>query len=214
MESVTYRLARGGNRKLGKSSSVWVSYASRASCPARCPLRGAGCYADYLQGRAWDRCAMQWREFILAVASIPRGQFFRASVAGDLPGDGERLNRTACLQLARAARGLRAWSYSHYCARGRRNADTLRAMRGEGFNVHPSCESIAECASLRDAGLDPVLVSDAPLESFPFPAMECPGHCITCGRCWYRMADGPTVVFRTHGAGARKVREACARANA
>ena len=68
------------NRKTGPMA---ISMSPKATCPATCPLRRNGCYAEYgLLGWHWDRLSngetgISWREFLEAVRA------YRKASSGD-----------------------------------------------------------------------------------------------------------------------------------
>ena len=100
---MTYKFIRQSqNRKTGP---IPVTYSSRATCPASCVHYRSTCYAEGGPTRlAWNRAenGIGIAELCAHIQTIPRGRLWRYGVAGDLPGDGEQLDREGLAMLVRA----------------------------------------------------------------------------------------------------------------
>ena len=81
------------NRKTGP---IPVVTASKDTCPATCPLRGAGCYAEHgplaLQ---WEKCRLTLDELCQRIRRLPKRQLWRYGQAGDLPASMEEIEKSA-----------------------------------------------------------------------------------------------------------------------
>ena len=107
------------NRKTGPMPVVT---ASKDTCPATCPLRGAGCYAEHgplaLQ---WEKCRLTLDELCNRIRRLPKKQLWRYGQAGDLPASVEQIEK-----LARANGGRPVICYTHH-----RNFDAIRESRND-----------------------------------------------------------------------------------
>jgi hypothetical protein len=213
-----YSVVPGGNRKLGKARWIWSTHASEDTCPTACPFRTRGCYALYLARGGWRALrahgGLDWHEYLAALRALPweRNSILRLHVSGDLPGDGEFLNRELCLDLCNACDSCPTWTYTHYSMHSRRNVRVVRAMLLAGVQVRPAVERCRDAVDLYEQGISCVLVvADRVPDLGEVPVHVCRGCCVECRRC----IDGwpGVVVFFPHGPGAGAVREACAVAN-
>ena len=161
------------NVKLGP---IPATYSSSHTCPPACPLQASGCYADagYHTRLAWGRAdgrgnqnnVHAWPAFLSWVANLARGQRWRHNTGGDLPGQRDRLNETACWELARAAAPTDPIIFTHYpilaedvrAATGeeaeaiaRHNRHVLRWMAEYGVTVNVSANSPEHAGRLRAA---------------------------------------------------------------
>lgn len=122
-----YLTARSGNIKTGP---IAVTTADARNCPAACPLRGAGCYAEHGKLKLfWDKVtaggtqrsgvvtlhSQTFAEHVAALREV-RAPMVRLHQAGDLPGAADALDAAQCMRLAGAAAtgGRVAWTYTHY----------------------------------------------------------------------------------------------------
>lgn len=199
---------RSGNAKLGPIPS---SLSERGTCPRSCGLYEAGCYAGYgLLGHHWTAAAdrgLPWAEFLARVRALPPGTLWRHNEAGDLQGDGERLDAEALEELIAANLGRAGFTFTHYTAR--ESWPAIACANAHGFTVNLSADTLAEADALAAAGVGPVaaLVGvDHPQRSRT-PAgrvvVVCPAqtHGLTCAVC--RLCARPQrrsiVAFRAHG---------------
>ena len=101
------------NRKTGP---IPTAYVARESCPSNCPLLGNGCYAETGNiGLHWRKMrGVPWAKFCLIVAEKlgPR-QLWRYAVAGDLPGFGGLIDRSALQLLTTANMRRPVIAYTH-----------------------------------------------------------------------------------------------------
>jgi hypothetical protein len=155
----TFLARRSTNRKTGP---IPVSTTTAETCPESCPLRDNGCYADSypLKGR-WDEVTQKKRgdtfeAFLDQVAALPLGQFWRQNQAGDLPGSNDKLDRRACMALAKANTGRRGFTYTHYPATAH-NLRVVAEMNRAGFTVNLSGNNAAHADELANLGVAPVV---------------------------------------------------------
>lgn len=206
-------------RKLGPMAA---SITSANSCPSACPLKnGGGCYAEtgpiswiWRGVTAGTRGGtLGWDEFCEALADLPRKRKFRHNMAGDLPGDGEILDREKCLQLAEAAAHLRSYSYTHYPA-SEENLGVLRGMVAKGFGINLSADNLQEADEVSGKGVPVVVLLPAgQKENTKTPegrdVVVCPHYtrgvvCCDCMLC--AVTDRKVIVgFPAHGARKAKV---------
>lgn len=191
-----------GTRKTGP---IAASYSGDSTCPDACPLKAKGCYAKGIRTREpWDRASnrgkgtMPWKQFLVHVRAIERGRLFRHNIAGDLPGDNGKVNRTMLKGLVAAARHVRGFTYTHKPVFGtafKANREAIRDANRDGFTINLSANNLAHADRLADLGIGPVvtiLPADAP-EKLLTPAgrvvQVCPEvtgklpNCAACGAC-------------------------------
>ena len=196
---------KSSNRKTGPMP---VSYIGRDSCPSSCPHYRTSCYAEGGPARlAWNRAANPWKDYCESVASLPAGTLWRHAVAGDLPGQGSRVNMTELRQLVKANRGKRGFTFTHKKTPGA--LDAIRWANDEGFTVNLSADNLAEADRLWQTGAGPVVAlvpSDAPaklktpggLSVAVCPAQLRDTSCTECQLC-SRPGRAVIVGFRAHG---------------
>lgn len=120
---VTHRytlVEKSANKKTGK---IAVARSSMSTCPDSCPHKQANtCYAGLgpmsiswkKMGTEGDTKSLDLWAFCDRLRGLKRPGTLRLWDAGDWPGEGARLNRQACLEIAMACSGLRTWSYTAY----------------------------------------------------------------------------------------------------
>lgn len=201
------------NAKTGK---IPVTYSARSTCPPSCPHYRASCYAEgYHTALAWNRAAdgLPWSELCEKIAGLPAGTLWRHNVAGDLPGEGEKIDAKALAALVAANKGKRGFTYTH-----KKSAQAIRSIRAAnraGFTVNLSADDIGEADRLADMQAGPVVAIvpiDTPEKSLS-PAgrsvIVCPAQtrddvtCKSCGLC-SRVNRETIIGFRAHGMRAKK----------
>jgi hypothetical protein len=223
--------AKSSNAKTGP---IPVTTSSAELCPVSCPFRESGCYADGgplalhwrkvtsgLRGLSWDA-------FLAVVRCFPTGQLWRHNQAGDLPGDGTRLDGVLCGALAQAAQHTRGFTYTHYPMAENRSsghgplvsektAAHNRAIVADmnstgGLIVNASANNPAHVDALIAAGVRGPICTVLPAECAPVgnatPAgvriVICPAasgrapSCDVCQLC--QRASHAVVGFPAHGA--------------
>jgi hypothetical protein len=209
-----YKFVRvSANRKTGP---IPVTYSSRATCPASCPHYRTTCYAESGPTRlAWDRAESggSLAELCDNIRTIPRGALWRHNVAGDLPGDGENLDREALAHIVRANRGRRGFTYTHKLSPA--NWQAYSDATGKGFVINLSADSANQADELAQSGLPVVVVipSTAP-DKLHTPSgrliVACPAQTradVTCQSCQLCAQPGRDVVvgFKAHGVRLKKL---------
>ena len=111
-----------------------VMTSSKDTCPDSCPLKAGGCYAMYgplnLHWNAvtsGERGTEDLDEALKPIRKLNRGALWRYGQAGDLPGEGDEIDREAMLKIATASRGKRAIVFTHKPATPK-NLDILREV--------------------------------------------------------------------------------------
>lgn len=207
-----------------KTGPIPVSTTTAKTCPASCPFNnGGGCYAGggplamHWRAVTEGKRGMQWGEFTAAIASLPEGQMWRHNQAGDLPGEGDAIDRDALRALSEANKGRRGFTYTHKPVIGNaENAAAVAEANAAGFVVNLSGNNLAHADALAALNIGPVVAvvpEDAP-EKGETPAgrryVVCPAQtrddvsCATCGLCARGDRRGVVIAFRAHGASKRK----------
>ncbi len=204
-----------------KTGPIPVSTTSADTCPNDCPFRGNGCYADGypLKGR-WDEVTRGERGGSLAalceqVAALPAGQLWRHNQAGDLPGDGERIDSAGLAAIVAANNGKPGFTFTHYSPARKRNAAAIRKANAAGFTVNLSANNLEHADELAALAIGPVAVVlpagfDGRQTETPAGrrVAQCPATyrdttCADCGLCAKR--DRKVIVgFPAHGVHKRK----------
>ncbi len=210
------------NAKLGPMAAIVVS---RNSCPASCPLKGRGCYAETGHTRfAWARAdsGIDLDTLCLRIrALVPRNFDIRLGVAGDLPcidSDGERLDVDALTKICQAAHPRHVFAYTHK----RLNADEVACVRSiPNLTVNLSANHVGEVDELLKTGLPVAVVvpEDAGHQSTlgGAPIRICPQQlnksitCSTCRVCTIGNRQS-VIAFRAHGIKKRMVSAAAGKA--
>lgn len=201
------------NRKTGP---IPVTYSSRDTCPASCPHYRSTCYAESGPTRmVWNRAESgeSLSELCEQIRTIPRGALWRHNVAGDLPGDGESLNRDALAQIVRANRGRRGFTYTHKLDVSHWQA--YSDATAKGFVINLSADSAAQADDLAQSGLPVVVVipSTSPDKLYTPSGrliVACPAQTrvdVTCQSCQLCAQAGRDVIvgFKSHGARTRNL---------
>jgi len=204
-----------------KTGPIPVSTTSADTCPNDCPFRGNGCYADGypLKGR-WNEVTRGERGGPLAdlcekIAALPAGQLWRHNQAGDLPGDGERIDSAGLAAIVAANNGKRGFTFTHYSPARKRNAAAIRKANAAGFTVNLSANNLDHADDLAALDIGPVAVVlpagfDGRQTETPAGrrVAQCPATykdttCADCGLCAKR--DRKVIVgFPAHGVHKRK----------
>lgn len=217
-----HRFALTIKSRNAKTGPIPVSTTSRESCPASCPLRANGCYADGGPlGMFWDkvtdgRAGGTLGEFVGAIAALPAGQLWRHNQAGDLPADASGAIDTAALgAIVSANAGRRGFTYTHHDVTRPENAAAVRDANRAGFTINLSGNSLAHADALAALEVGPVvaIVEPGGPQSGLTPAGRkytvCPAQrrddvsCATCQLC-ARQRD-VVVAFEAHGVRTKRV---------
>ena len=148
------------NAKVGKMA---VTTSTATTCPTSCPFKSNGCYADSGPLKLhWDKVTKgdrgdDWSTFIDKIKDLPTGSKWRHNQAGDLPGDMEKLDDEKCVELAKANKGKRGFTYTHYDVLDNfQNAITVNIMNHLGFTVNVSANNLEHADKLCDLDIAPV----------------------------------------------------------
>ena len=148
------------NAKVGKMA---VTTSTATTCPTSCPFKSNGCYAyGYPLKLHWDKVTRKergddWSTFISKIKDLPTGSKWRHNQAGDLPGDMEKLDDEKCIELAKANKGKRGFTYTHYDVLDNfQNAITVNIMNHLGFTVNVSANNLEHADKLCDLDIAPV----------------------------------------------------------
>lgn len=195
-------IPKTANAKTGQCAAL---YTSRDTCPSTCPLRGNGCYAENGPiGLAWNRAVKDLDSVLQGISAMPEGAKLRLFPAGDMPGEGDKLDVGAMTQILEACveKGMTVWGYTH--------KDTwieflLWANSLPGVTIAVSCTTPEEADIYRDMGL-PTTIPVADLSCIPelgdefIPCQHAVSGkpCIECNLCM--SPHGKTVCFPVHGA--------------
>ena len=216
-KTLTHLTLKSGNAKTGP---IPVSTSPSSTCPDACPFKLQGCYAK--SGPLaihWSKVSaglrgLQWTEFLSVVRSFSAGQLWRHNQAGDLPGDGDKIDRVALAQLVKASAGKRGFTYTHKPATSA-NLRAIRSANRAGFVINLSANSIQHADTLSKLGLPvaAVVPQNSP-DRFVTPAgnkvVVCPAQRvagISCDKCRLcAKGDRSFIIgFRPHGTFSRKV---------
>jgi hypothetical protein len=148
------------------------------------------------------------------IAGLPAGQLYRHNQAGDLPGEGEKIDGLALRKITKANTGKRGFTYTHkYYKRG--NLKLIKAANDQGFTINLSANSPQHADELANTGAGPVVcvLDQSTTKNTTTPAgrkiVVCPATvrddvtCSTCGLC-ARSSRSVIIGFPAHGTSKRK----------
>lgn len=223
--SIYYHLTlKSSNSKTG---SMAVSTTAKASCPDKCPLKKAGCFADGgpLQLH-WEQVSqgnrgVEFDDFLLQVAALPRGAEYRHNQAGDLPPDETKKDTIDAVKLAALAavirrRRIKGFTYTHYPVIDNEvNQAAIKAANEQGFTINLSANNINEVDNLLALNIAPVAVimplsaSKVSFTAAGNKVVICPAQtntkttCMDCMLC-AKAARSFSIGFYPHGSSAKK----------
>jgi hypothetical protein len=149
-----------------KTGPIPVTTTSEESCPAACPLKRNGCYAEggplaILWRKVTERKAgMAWDAAMSEIAKLPKGTLWRHNQAGDLPGIGDAINADAMATLTRANRGKRGYTYTHK-PMDADNAAAVSDAIAQGFAVNLSANDLSHADELASLGIFLIAIASA-----------------------------------------------------
>lgn len=226
LSRLRFHLTRtSGNQKTGP---IPVTTSSRDTCPATCPFKGSGCYAEsgplalHWQKVSNAERGVSFAQHCADLASLPRQQLTRLNQAGDLPHTAGRISRRFIRGMVQACRKIRAYTYTHHSLNLGENLALLRFANRNGLTVNVSTENEKAADSAIAAGLPAVLAvsSDESRNAWRTPAgnlvMICPAQtrgkdCASCELC-HKRGKRVVIAFRAHGTSKRKANAAIAEA--
>lgn len=205
-----------------KTGPIPQTYSERATCPPSCPHDRSSCYAHagYYTRLNWDAVTRgdrggSWSEMVDQIGALHPGTLWRHNIAGDLPGDDDRIDSKRLRELTRANTGKRGFTYTHYPVidhrHGKHNRRVIRNAIRDGFAVNVSADRIRDAIDVKRAYPDlPVAVvvpSDLDRRTFEIDGVkfaQCPAtyrqgaNCMNCKLC--AATDREVVVtFPAHG---------------
>lgn len=202
-----------------KTGEMPVSTSSKTTCWEGCAFYGTSCYALGKLNFHWD-AVTRWErggrfpDFLAEVRKIATGSIWRYAQAGDLPGEGARIDRRELWELVKANKGKRGYAYTHKpmleTEHAKSNREAVRVANRHGFTINLSANNLEHADRLADLGIAPVCVvvpEDSPV-AFETPGgrrgIVCPAQTrdnLTCKDC--QLCARPTrsvlIGFRAHG---------------
>ena len=212
-----------------KTGPIPVVASGKQNCPTVCPIYNQ-CYAN--KGNSaihWRRLTnghapnqLDFASLLSRIKSLWQGAFWRYGTAGDLPGDGNRIDSVALASLVESNKGKNGFCYTHKPVIGNGNLETdnraaIRFANSKGFRINLSANNPSHADQLSEADCGPVacIVSrETPDVSFTpagrkiviCPAQQREG--ITCQTCKLCSKERSVIVgFRAHGTNASIVEE-------
>ena len=209
--------------------NISTTTSSQSTCSNTCPLRhGKGCYAAGGPLKLhWDKVSSGERGKDIdahaeEIARIPPGNYLRVNQAGDLPGDGNKINANHLGKITEAATVYNKipWTYTAYDMSDPHNREQVKKANDAGFTINLSSHSLAHADDNYDLGIAPVVsvVPSDQLTNFTTPkgrkVVICPAEtpageklgmsCSTCGMCANK--DRSHIIgFPAHGTKAKQV---------
>jgi hypothetical protein len=156
--------------------------------------------------------------FLKLVKALKAEQLWRHNQAGDLPGEGEKIDYPKLKALVAANGDSKGFTYTHKkkAVRTKRGLLALQTANSKGFTINISADNDAEVDEFRALGLPvtvviaedskghttagghKIKVCPAQLSDRKLPNGDFVVTCKSCGLC--QLADRPHVVgFRAHG---------------
>ena len=204
-----------------KTGPIPVSTSSFNNCPTNCGLKNNGCYAGsgplalHWRKVTEGQRGSQWPEFTATISALPDNQLWRHNQAGDIAGDGQKIDGHKLTELVMASKGKRGFTYTHYLPSIGHNAHYILLANKHGFTVNLSAESFEQADEFKALNIGPVvtIMPEGLPKTFKTPAgntlVTCPAtyrddiSCATCALC--QKADRTTIVgFPVHGTSKKK----------
>ena len=171
-----------------------------------------------------DEQGLSFDEFIREVERLPRKQMWRYGQAGDLPGEGDRIDRDQMIRLAKANRKRPVIAFTHKPPT-KENLEILFEAKELGFPVNLSANALDHADLMAEYGLNVVVVLPEDyqkranetqtayktrLRNLPqrtergrkiavCPATYTDTDCLNCGACATTEARGAIIGFPAHG---------------
>lgn len=226
MNGATY-VSDSGNAKISGSRPVDATYVSIAqTCPAACPLKNEGCYAQdghvgftvrRLEREAVGHDAARAEAKAIDASyqggTVPQGRALRLHVSGDARTIEAALRLGAAVRRWQKRGGGIAWSYTHAW----RN---VKRVAWQTVSVLASVENAKQARAARRNGYAPALVIDSHRSAKAFVEngirwIPCPQQtrgigCTDCRLCFDAdalFARRAGIAFAAHGARANTVKK-------
>ena len=208
-------VATSSNKKVGP---IPVTTTSINTCPDACPFKGKGCYAENGRlGWNWKKVSAGERgstlpDFCEKISGLSADTLWRHNQAGDLPGDGDAIDKPALLKIAAANVGRKGFTYTHKPVADdtpiqRENRLAIAEANRLGFTINLSSNNPKHADKLADIGCGPVVtvlpagfIGNAATTPAGRPIVVCRAAldeemtCSTCRRC-QKQGDRPIVGF-------------------
>ncbi len=206
-----------------KTGPIPVSISPKQTCPTDCGMRNA-CYANIgpinIQWIKVSNGSMgtDWETFCGKIQALPKNVIWRHNQAGDLPGDGQKINTKMLKQLVSANKGKNGFTYTHYNPFIKKNHNAIKHANDNGFTVNLSADNIDQVDALLNLKIGPV-VCVLPLEhsgklltAAGNAVIVCPAvtnEYVTCQTCKLCANKNRTTVigFPAHGVNKKKADE-------
>jgi hypothetical protein len=207
-----------------KTGPIPVSTVSEKTCPPSCPFKKNGCYADngplaiHWRKVTEGSRGVEWPEFCDQIKSLPRGQLWRHSQSGDLPGAGEHVNSLELAQLVAANKGRKGFTYTHKY-NDSNNHSSIKHANDNGFTINLSANSLEHADKLAKLNIGPIVAvvpSDISTKTVFTPegrkGIVCPAtykenvNCASCGLCQVSKRS-VIILFPAHGTSKKKVNQ-------
>jgi hypothetical protein len=154
-------------------------------------------------------------EFVSRLKALPDNQLTRLNQAGDLPGIGNKINRSELAAIVEAGKGKRFFTYTHKPVLGNgstevSNREGIKHANENGTVINLSANNLSHADELKALNIGPVacvIPLGAPNVSFT-PAgnkvIKCPAQTteyITCATCKLCARGNRSVIvgFEAHG---------------
>ena len=210
-------IPQSGNTKTGIMS---VTYTEESSCPARCPFKKNGCYAENFP------CCLQWKKTALkgcepdqlkkVIETSAHTNIIRHNVAGDLAKNhSNNIDKNLIENLIKAYKGLKVFTYTH-CSVIKKNIDIVKKAMQENFIINFSTENMTDLKKALKNGCNGVIacnsISNKVVVKDGIKIVQCPAtynkniHCVNCGLCMKKRDFA--IAFPVHGNGKNKAKKA------
>jgi hypothetical protein len=173
---------------------------------------------------------LDFDSFIKEVEQLSKRQLWRFGQAGDLPGEGDTIDREQMLRLAKANRGRPVIAFTHKPMNDE-NLETLRRARELGFPVNLSANNVEHADELATHGMNVVVVLPIEYEKLSTetkteyrtrlnelpkhtpggqrlavcPATYTETNCLQCGVCASAEKRPAVIGFPAHGTKRKQV---------
>lgn len=205
-----------------KTGPIPVSTTEKKSCPPGCPHK-TSCYAKSGPlALHWNKVSTKqrggaWSEFLNQVKAFEQGQLWRHNQAGDLPGAGNKIDKSKLLSLVAANSSSKAagFTYTHKPVLGRdpialENKALVKAANKSGFTINLSADNLAQADKLMKLKIAPVVTllpedyEDKSITPAGNTVIVCPAQTrdnISCSSCKLCANVGRAVIigFKAHG---------------
>jgi len=163
----------------GKTGPMGVTTSPMQTCPSACPFRGRGCYSNYGPllifwkhlSEAPGSTSTEYAALLARVrVKVAKRAMWRHNQAGDLIGECNVIDHLSALDLVKANKGKRGFTYTHFPVieqtidqdTGEKchvnvaghNRGIIEEMNRNGFAVSVSCNSPAHADRVLASGIE------------------------------------------------------------